>query len=38
MNKNLEILYENYNKQFAQNPFEVETIEISECITVKISE
>lgn len=38
MNKILEILYESYNKQFAQNPFENETIEISECLIVKISE
>jgi len=36
MNKNLEILFESFNKQFAH--LKIETIEVSECLTVNISE
>jgi len=38
MHENLENLYESYKEKFPQNPFNDETIEISECLIAEISE
>lgn len=37
MNKNLKNLYESYKKKFAENSFDDETIDISECLSAKIA-